>query len=157
MDKISQYRRWFEYDAWANREVLVNLKQIENPPARALKFLAHILAAETLWLERMKGEAQSMAVWPELTLPQCEVLLEKTILSWKDFLVALGAEEFAQNIAYTNTKGEGFRSPVDDILTHVLMHAAYHRGQIATEVRSAGHTPAYTDFIHAARGKALSR
>jgi uncharacterized damage-inducible protein DinB len=40
---------------------------------------------------------------------------------------------------------------VEDILTHVLLHSAYHRGQIASQTRAAGGTPAYTDFIHAVR------
>ena len=34
---------------------------------------------------------------------------------------------------------------------HVLMHSAYHRGQIAADMRAAGLTPAYTDFIHSVR------
>jgi uncharacterized damage-inducible protein DinB len=33
----------------------------------------------------------------------------------------------------------------------VVIHSAYHRGQIAADVRAAGHEPAYTDFIHATR------
>jgi uncharacterized damage-inducible protein DinB len=33
----------------------------------------------------------------------------------------------------------------------VIMHSAYHRGQIASDMRAAGFTPAYTDFIHAIR------
>jgi uncharacterized damage-inducible protein DinB len=36
-------------------------------------------------------------------------------------------------------------------LTHVLLHSAYHRGQIASQMRGNGQTPAYTDFIHAVR------
>ena len=43
-----------------------------------------------------------------------------------------------------------------DILTHVTMHSAYHRGQIAADVRVAGFTPAYTDFIHAVRTGSLT-
>jgi uncharacterized damage-inducible protein DinB len=43
---------------------------------------------------------------------------------------------------------------VDDIATHVVFHSHYHRGQIASLVRAAGHTPAYTDFIHAIRSRA---
>jgi uncharacterized damage-inducible protein DinB len=31
------------------------------------------------------------------------------------------------------------------------MHSAYHRGQIATQMRTAGYLPAYTDFIHGVR------
>lgn len=151
MDKLHHYRRLFQYDAWANQEVLVHLKREQNPPARAVKFLAHIIAAETLWLERIKGEKPSMAVWPEFTLAECETLLATITQRWQDYLAPLKLETLAQEIAYTNTKGETFHSAVEDIFTHVLMHAAYHRGQIATEVRAAGHIPAYTDFIHAAR------
>jgi len=40
---------------------------------------------------------------------------------------------------------------VEDILTHVTIHSAYHRGQIASDLRAAGQAPAYTDFIHAVR------
>jgi uncharacterized damage-inducible protein DinB len=31
------------------------------------------------------------------------------------------------------------------------MHSAYHRGQIASQMRASGKTPAYTDFIHGVR------
>ena len=37
------------------------------------------------------------------------------------------------------------------MLTHVVMHSAYHRGQIASHMRESGLTPAYTDFIHGIR------
>jgi len=40
---------------------------------------------------------------------------------------------------------------VQDILTHVLLHSVYHRGQIAADLRAGGAQPPYTDFIHAAR------
>ena len=40
---------------------------------------------------------------------------------------------------------------MEDILTHVVLHSAYHRGQIASQMRAGGAPPAYTDFIHAAR------
>jgi len=42
-------------------------------------------------------------------------------------------------------------SRVEDILTHVLFHSAYHRGQIALQMRASALEPAYTDFIHAVR------
>jgi len=38
---------------------------------------------------------------------------------------------------------------------HVTIHSAYHRGQIASDVRSAGQEPAYTDYIHAVRQRFL--
>jgi len=57
----------------------------------------------------------------------------------------------AEAVDYKNSKGEPWRNRVEDVLTHVIMHSAYHRGQIAMEMRAAGMEPAYTDFIHAVR------
>ena len=54
-------------------------------------------------------------------------------------------------VSYVNSKGEAWRSTVGDILTHVVLHSSYHRGQIASHVRATGAEPAYTDFIHATR------
>ena len=54
-------------------------------------------------------------------------------------------------VEYRNSKGESWSSSVEDILAHVLLHSAYHRGQIALQMRSSGIAPAYTDFIHAVR------
>lgn len=48
-------------------------------------------------------------------------------------------------------KGDSFSSTIEDILQHVITHSAYHRGQIAADLRTSGSTPAYTDFIHATR------
>jgi uncharacterized damage-inducible protein DinB len=50
-----------------------------------------------------------------------------------------------------NSKGEPYTSSVEDILTHVVFHGAYHRGQIAAKMRESGLEPAYTDYIHAIR------
>jgi uncharacterized damage-inducible protein DinB len=54
-------------------------------------------------------------------------------------------------VSYKNSKGEPWSSAEEDVLMHVVMHSAYHRGQIATDMRANGFTPAYTDFIHAIR------
>ena len=70
---------------------------------------------------------------------------------WREYLNGLSAKQLSENISYKNSKGEPWSNTVEDILTHVLLHSAYHRGQIASQTRAAGETPAYTDFIHAVR------
>ncbi|MGA7513237.1 MAG: DinB family protein, partial [Candidatus Sulfotelmatobacter sp.] len=69
----------------------------------------------------------------------------------RDFLSQLPPVGLMETVVYKNTKGEPWTSTVEDIVTHVLLHSAYHRGQIATLVRASGEQPAYTDFIHAVR------
>jgi len=112
--------------------------------------MAHIVAAEQLWLARILQRESPLPVWPQLSIDRCEQLVRELAQSWKDYLAA-GSDLLEQTVAYKNSKGEPWTSALQDILTHVFMHSAYHRGQIAADMRQSGHTPAYTDFIHSVR------
>lgn len=151
MTLSEHYEQLRKYDSWANREIAVSLTNLANPPARCTQLLAHIIGAEYVWLARLDMGAPPVAVWPELTLPQCDHHVEQLGNIWTEFFSKRLPGGLEDLITYKNSKGEPWSSRVQDVLTHVFLHSAYHRGQIATEMRRAGHTPAYTDFIHAVR------
>jgi uncharacterized damage-inducible protein DinB len=151
MNLVKHLTRLCTYDAWANQEVISGLRAPPRPPARALKFLAHILASERLWLERLGQQKQSLPVWPVFTTKECEKQAAELSLLWKNYLAASSETDLAKSVSYQNSKGENWSSGKGDILMHVVMHSAYHRGQIATDMRAAGLSPAYTDFIHSIR------
>lgn len=148
---LEHLRRLFAYDDWANREALRALRAAEPPPARSQKLLAHILAAELLWWGRLVEDDEPVVVWPELSLEECEARLGQLSGLWQSYLGALDARQLSRSVAYINSKGEPWESVVEDVLLHVVMHSAYHRGQMASDMRASGHTPAYTDFIHGIR------
>jgi len=148
---IEYLRRLFSYDHWANREVLGALEALRDPPAQAVRLLAHILSAERLWLERLQIQPQTQPVWPEFTLAQCRREVEDLHGLWNGYLSAVGASDLATTIAYKNSKGESWTSRKDDVLQHVVIHSTHHRGQIVSLLRASGHTPPYIDFIHATR------
>jgi uncharacterized damage-inducible protein DinB len=149
---VAYLRRQFAYNEWANREVLTAIRsQGSHEDERSLRYMAHILSAEKLWLERLRQQPQSMPVWPDPDLAQCEALAAEMRQLWGEYFNSLDEDSLAQSITYKNSKGEPWSSTVQDVLTHVVMHSAYHRGQIASHMRASGHTPAYTDFIHAVR------
>ena len=149
MDMLEHLRRLFTYDDWANREVLAVLKKSGNPSPRSSKLLAHILSAERLWLERLEQKPQTLPVWPDLPFDDCEREIADLASKWRNRL-SRGAD-LAREVSYRNSKGESWQSREDDIMLHVITHSAYHRGQIATDLRAAGFTPAYTDYIHGVR------
>jgi len=151
MDTTEYLIRFFAYDAWANQEVIRVLQAAATSPARTLKLLAHILASERLWLERLNQQKQTIPVWPEFSLEDCKKHATELPLLWKNYLATSTKPGLANSVSYKNTKGETWSSRKDDILMHVIVHSAYHRGQIATDMRAAGLTPAYTDFIHSIR------
>jgi uncharacterized damage-inducible protein DinB len=151
VDLLEHLRRLFAYDAWANREVLTGLKANPRPAERPLQLLAHILSAERLWLERIRNQPQSLPVWADFTTEQCDERITELAQLWHECLCQLSPAGLSHKVAYKNSKGEPWTSTVEDVLTHVLLHSAYHRGQIASQVRAGGEQPAYTDYIHAVR------
>jgi uncharacterized damage-inducible protein DinB len=144
-------RREFSYDEWANREFLAAIRASGGANERSLQLMSHILAAERVWLERLKNQPQSIPVWPEPNLEQCESQAVELGKLWFEFLDLITAGDVAQSVSYKNSKGEEWSSTIVDVLTHVIMHSAYHRGQIASHMREMGQAPPYTDFIHGAR------
>ncbi len=86
MNRIEHLRRLFAYDEWANREVLASLRAAQPVPARSLKLLAHILSAEKLWWERIEQQKQTLPVWPDFTLAQCEAEIAEMSVRWKEYL-----------------------------------------------------------------------
>ncbi|MCI0462903.1 MAG: DinB family protein [Gemmataceae bacterium] len=158
MDVMARLERELTYTLWANRQTLQSLQAVREPPARALEIMAHIVAAESLWLRRLGQGAPELAVWPALSLDECDRHLRALVGVWKSYAGQLTAEKLAGEIAYTNTKGERWSTPVGDVLTHVILHSGYHRGQIATLLGRAGEPAAASDYIdfvrrgHADRG-----
>src|SRR5262245_2776531 len=130
--KMSDHlRQLFAYDAWANQEVLASFERAGTPPESARKRLAHILGAEYLWYSRMTQEACPLAVWPDLTLQQCAEYAARMADMWRAYLHSLDGQRLGEMVNYKNTKGEPWTNTMEDILLHVVMHGAYHRGQIA--------------------------
>lgn len=151
MELFRHYQHLASYDGWANLEVITSFRAVGTPPPRSLNLMSHIYAAERIWLTRLLQQTKPLSVWPELTLEQCEEQAKELPRLWQDYLGPGSGGLLAQEITYKNSKGESWKNSVQDILTHVFMHSAYHRGQIAADMRQAGHVPAYTDFIHGVR------
>jgi uncharacterized damage-inducible protein DinB len=153
--QAKDFLRMFAYDYWANRECLAAMRTAGAISADTIGRTAHILSAQKLWLERILKERQSMPVWPSSTIQDCVALADEMSSAWRNYLTRVG-NQFApgsldDQVEYRNSKGEPWSSRVEDILTHVLLHSTYHRGQIALQMRASGVEPAHTDFIHAVR------
>lgn len=110
------------------------------------------MAAEHVWLNRLRQTKARYAVWPTLDVAECAEVGKENAAAFKKYVDDADAPTLATEIPYVNSAGQSFVSRVDDILTHVALHGAYHRGQIATLVRQGAGKPVSTDYIAFARG-----
>ncbi|MGE0758901.1 MAG: DinB family protein [Pirellulaceae bacterium] len=143
--------RMFAYVAWADRQTIGTLRATPAAEAEALPLLAHVLAAEHVWLARLTARPSSHPVWPTLTLEECVSLAAENDAGYRALLKQLSDDDLAGPIRYRTSQGQEFETPRIDILTQVVTHGPYHRGQIAKVVARHGGTVANTDFITFAR------
>ena len=138
-------RRRFDYHVWATAAIADAL--VDEAP-RACAYLAHACTSDRVWLLRLRGEpTETIVLWPELTPGEVRALAEVNASDWSLLLAGLDDAAHARPVTYTNSRGETYTTPAGDILDHVLLHGAYHRGQAAAALRAAGVPPPATDFI----------
>ena len=143
----SELRNLFEYDYWANRETLASLAALDGDASRARKFFYHIIGAHRVWLSRFETPESALTEpWPALTLEDAAAALDDLRARWNKQLDGLTTEKLSGDLVYRNTKGQEFRTPIRDVLMHLVMHSVYHRGQVAAAVRDSGGKPASTDY-----------
>jgi uncharacterized damage-inducible protein DinB len=149
---MQHLNRLIAHLAWADDRVLAALRSATTPDPTCLELFAHVLAAEHVWLARLRGDTPRHPVWPALSLEQCAALVQSNQRELQTFVTGLGPEDLGRPITYVNSAGRQFTSRVDDILLHVCLHGTYHRGQIAWELRRSGGVPMPTDYIAYVRG-----
>ncbi|MEM9292237.1 MAG: DinB family protein [Acidobacteriota bacterium] len=110
--------------------------------------MAHLLQTPRVWLTRLQGrDSSDLEIWPRWTWDQCrEALawLRSEALPW---IQTLDAAALTRVCSYRNSRGQAFRNTTAEVLHHVLLHGAYHRGQIAQSIRGWGGEPPSMDLI----------
>lgn len=153
---MTHLSRLFAHLEWADARTLKALRAASALEPATLELYAHILGAEATWLARLGSRTPEVAVWPSLTLDQCETLAAANARGFQASIERLTETDLGRGITYRNSAGDTFTSTVEDILLHVAMHGAYHRGQVARALRQAGAVPEPTDYIAFIRGGAAA-
>jgi uncharacterized damage-inducible protein DinB len=136
---------------WADRLVADALESAAPPDADAVRLFGHIAAVEHLWYCRIRGDTPRYAVWPDLSPPEARRLCDESADLFEHLLRDADTTSLAASIAYRNSAGRDYQSPVSEIVIHTAMHGEHHRGQIARLLRAAGREPPYTDYIQFSR------
>jgi len=155
MDEI---RRLYAFNRWATLRFLGAADGLtEEELARDMKSsfpsvlatLTHMYGAEWIWLERWRGRVPD-------SFPQRDALTSVAAVRehfgalWADqgaFLEALTDADLTRSVGWRSLAGDEYTGRLGDLLRHVVNHATYHRGQLATLVRQLGHTPPPTDLV----------
>lgn len=140
------FLKLYQYNAWSNTRVLKCIKRQTVGDEKILTIMGHIVAAQFLWLHRIKGlPPPDVKLWGTYTLDQLFAMAEEAGQKWIDFVES--TENFDRELTYRNYLNEPYTNNVEMIMIHLVNHSSYHRAQIAMLLRQKGFEPINTDFI----------
>jgi uncharacterized damage-inducible protein DinB len=146
--RIEQLRDHMTYSAWASNrltEAAASLppdeltRDFQTADKSVLGTLVHVFAADRIWLQFVSDEDYRLEAlqneWP------------KIYDGWQNLLMGQVDASAGRVINYSDLKGNPHKTPLWQIVLHVVNHGTHHRGQAAGFIRSMGHTPPQLDLI----------
>lgn len=157
MQRIDEIRELYAYTRWADERVLRAVTEISNEQFtrdmgnsfRSIRdTLVHILAVQWVWVSRCEGVSprEMPREWKECTVLELRRVWEEVAARQAAYVAKLEESDLDREIRYTNTAGQPYASILTRVLRHVVNHATYHRGQVATMLRQLGRQPPSTDL-----------
>lgn len=147
----AHFIRLFSFNAWANKAVADFILAEGMRDEAVLLLASHIAHAQRNWYLRVTGQQNDVPVWTPLEPASVLLQLAQNDELWLEYLNGLQDHDLYAKLAYKNMAGEPYLDNLADILTHLVNHSTYHRGQIVYLSRGLGFTPPGTDFIRFAR------
>jgi uncharacterized damage-inducible protein DinB len=148
----------YAYNRWANERVVESCHALTADEYRREQgggwtsvrdVLVHIASATDAWHERFSGRSPGRLL-TGVDVPALEEAASRLTLAdaaIERLVLETPFERRSEILAYRNLQGEVKKVPYWAVFRHVVNHATYHRGQIASMIRRLEKTPNPTDFV----------
>jgi len=138
------FKQVFEHEHWANLKVLESMIGATEISQRIIEIFSHTIAAQRIWLDRINGNKTELKVWEVF---DTNIMLELLEINYSDILKVINNQDFERLITYQTSNGRHFTSTINQILSHLALHASYHRGQVVLLLKGKVDTLPTTDYI----------
>ncbi len=161
MNAVDAVRRMQQHRSWVNHRLLEAARSLSPKQLRQSfeigqgtiwKSLAHLYAAEYVWLEALQGNEQGLApgdVPGKLpgnqegpgaigSLEELERQWQALDARWEQYLSTLAPERLDDVVYKVRSTGGRFSFRRYDVLLHVYAHAQYTVAQVVNMMRHAG-------------------
>src|SRR5262245_11925226 len=118
--------RFLRFNEAANQLYIDAILKAQPKSERVPKILCHIFNAQRIWNARLAGDSSPTNVWEIHPSEQwSDINREHAARS----LAFARPESVMRIVDYKDLRGAPHRRTVADILTHIVNHSTYHRGQ----------------------------
>ena len=146
----------YAHASWANAKLFdtaaeltaAQLTHAATNSESIFDLLLHLVDVQRVWLARAQHTVASPL--DEAACATLAALRE----AWKSvddasrmYVADLRADDLAEIVRYTNSKGEPQAYPRWQILLHQALHAAQHRSEAALLLTALGHSTGWLDYL----------
>ncbi len=146
------------YTKWATARTLETAADLSSDEATrdlgvsfgsVLGTLIHTFCADRMWLSRIEGKGRSSMLDPgeELSLGALQERWPALHDRWLQVAAGRSDVSIGEDVVYQRTNSEDQRTPYWQVILHLVNHASYHRGQVASMLRQLGRIPLNTDLV----------
>jgi len=136
----------FLYKAWANKRFLDEIEKIDQAKysdilLKATRLLNHTYVVDNIFVAHLANKSHSYAATNTQDTPSIKDLrqsVQKTDEWLVQFSKNVSSSELGKTIRFTFTDGDLGVMSVRDILNHLVIHGAYHRGNIGMLLTDCG-------------------
>lgn len=166
MRQVTTLERLFRYKAQANGQIIAAMRLFDDAfPAKeiATQALAHTYVVDRIFAANLTGAEHGFTSANTNQTPALEELSEaiKTSDQWYiDYTSHLENGQLAETIDFMFTDGAPGRMSREEMLLHVAIHGAYHRGQVGWIMMENSVVPpadGFTGYLHDAEASTRRR
>ena len=158
MSKLEQIQYLYAYNEWASNKLLDAVNGVSDEALNAtptsswgsiVTDFAHIAGAQVVWLHRWREGQNPASVVDEQqveTMAEVRDLFERSHADLHGYVDSLTDGQVNAAAPYKDSAGNSNKRPLWMMLTHVVNHGTYHRGEIAAALNVMGHSPGNLDM-----------
>ncbi|TRC95510.1 damage-inducible protein DinB [Mesorhizobium sp. WSM4303] len=154
MSERNLLRSLFIYQAWANGELLEKLASLDQQKHAkerhaAVRLVNHNLVVSRIFAAHLSGTHHGYASDDTEDMPALDELSADVAAMdrwYLDYLEAVSPELLSQPVPFIFTDGDKAMMSRQEMLTHVVTHGGYHRGEIGRILVQIGVRPPCDTF-----------
>lgn len=138
MSSLALLRTLFSYRAWANAELLETMEGFDaelhaQDREAVLRLLNHTQVVDRIFAAHLVGAAHGFTSDNTADTPSLDELRAALTTSdqwYQDYLETVTSEQLSESTSFVFTDGDKGCMSREEMLTHLVVHSGYHRGEV---------------------------
>lgn len=154
MSEMSLLTTFFSYQAWANEELLDSIGQLDSvrhgkERHASIRLMNHSLVVGRIFAAHLTGQSHGFTADNTPETPSLAELRAAVIASdqwYLKYLETVTPDLLSEPLPFVFTDGDKGCMSRQEMLTHVVTHGGYHRGEIGRLLAQLAITPPWDTF-----------